>query len=331
MIRSTPVPRQRRRFAALAPLTLATAAVLVPFTGQAAYIGTLAFVEPSATVGPNDTIPVWVRFTLDPASDPLVINTDENGTPSFGIPVANYPQYFSEFNQETPTPDLVSVTATSLIRVYLNTWFGCGGVTFTSSCSGGPPYNFSFNVSGPDTINFLPAQDTTFTLLPGQSRDYLFGSFTPSAGPVAPGTYTFPSTGLTLNFNALGTGEVLVRDANGDPIPLLDEFGNPVYDQYGDSVFQTRTIGTGEVPVLDEFGNPIPLLDEFGNPVLDEFGNPVYETEPAVPLDLFADIDIGTTNGGQAFVRNVVPLPGAIWMFGAAVGAAGSLLRRRSR
>lgn len=148
---------------------------------------------------------------------------------------------------------------------------------------------FSFNTSGPDTINFLPADGGTFSLQPGESHDYLFGSFAPSAGPVASGTYTFPLTTLMLQFRGIGVGQVLILDGNGDPIPLLDEDGNPV---------------------------------------LDEFGEPVYRTEVTGPLNVSASIDLASTAGQAAFTRTVVPVPGAVWLLGSALGLVGVTRRR---
>lgn len=269
-------------------LIVVTACLLMPFTARAAYMGTLTFVEPVATVGPSETIPVWVRFTLDPASDPLEINTDAGGSPPFGIPASNIPESFSLAFGEPPIENLQGISLTSLSDVFLNTGFSCSG-TFTSSCTSGPPYKFTFNTSGPDTINFLPAYGGTFALQPGESHDYLFGSFAPSAGPVASGTYTFPLTTLMLQFRGIGIGQVLVLDGNGDPIPALDEDGNPI---------------------------------------LDEFGDPVYQTEATGPLNASASIDLASTAGQAAFTRTVVPLPGTLWLLGAALGAMG-LMRRR--
>jgi hypothetical protein len=66
----------------------------------------------------------------------------------------------------------------------LNVSLLCSG-TFTTICGDGPPYDFTFDIV--DNFGSQPNVD----LQPGGSYDFLFGTFAPSAGPVAPGTYVF--------------------------------------------------------------------------------------------------------------------------------------------
>jgi len=71
----------------LGPAAIVLAGVLHAGVAAAAYTGTLTFIEPTGTVGPTDEIPVWLRFTLDETSDPLVLTVDAEGTPPFGVPL----------------------------------------------------------------------------------------------------------------------------------------------------------------------------------------------------------------------------------------------------
>lgn len=295
----------------LGPAAIVLAGVLHAGVAAAAYTGTLTFIEPTGTVGPTDEIPVWLRFTLDETSDPLVLTVDAEGTPPFGVPLENHPapdRYQESYPPVYDAEDTFDFMLTTLTDVFLNTYFGCD--TTFGSCTQGPPYDFEFNTTGPDTLNFLPdTDDAPFVMNPGESRDYLFGSFRPSDGPVAPGVYTFSLTGLTLNFNGTGTALHYLRDEEGNLVQLTA----PVFDENGDQVFDPET---GE-----------PLTE----PVFDAVtGDPVWQTE-LVELNVSASYDLAST-AGQEFVRTVVapvPLPGAVWMLGAGAGLL-ALMRRRA-
>lgn len=297
----------------LAPAAIALAGIFHAGAATAAYAGTVSFLEPTGTVGPTDEIPVWLRFTLDATSDPLLVTVDENGSPPFGVLPENYPaphQYQEGWPNVYDYGDTFEFTMTTLMDVYINTYFGCG--TTFGSCTQGPPYDFDFNTTGPDTINFLPdTLASPFVMAPGESRDYLFGTFLPSDGPVAPGVYTFSHTGLTLNFNGTGTALHYLLDGNGDRIQLLV----PVYDEDGYQIFDEET---GD-PVMEPVFDPTT-------------GEPIWQTE-LVDLNVHGSYDLASTSG-QEFVRTVVapvPLPGAIWMFGAGASLLGLMRRRVAR
>jgi hypothetical protein len=100
-------------------------------------------------------------LTLDATSDPII--TDANGMIVSG-------------------PDLSEFA--TINSSYTNIAFVCTG-TFTTVC-GGPPYTFGFNLAAPSLV-----QAKDLNVQPGDSQDFLFGTFTPSHGPVAPGTYRF--------------------------------------------------------------------------------------------------------------------------------------------
>ena len=153
---------------------------------------TLTFLQPDGVGGPTDSFEVWVRLTLDAnAVAPL---TFDGSTPNdFGMPPGFIPAEGSPRVGVGPNrPFAVYTNATT------NTSFLCSG-TFTGGCTSGTPYEFDFHLS-----NSNPARPSfnfrdSFTLNPGDSFDYLFGTFVPSAGPVAPGTYQFFGSHATLN------------------------------------------------------------------------------------------------------------------------------------
>lgn len=275
-------------------LAAGLAATIIPGITNAAYVGTLSFVQPTATVGPTDAIPVWIRLTMDPGSDPLDLNNDPNGAPPFGVPLANYPTTISDGSTTFPG------TISDLTSVFLNTTFYCTG-TFTAGCIGGPPYDFTFNTSGPDSINFIPDAGTPTVLVPaGGTRDYLFGTFTPTGGgPVAPDTYYFYGASLQVELYGTGMATVQDLDQNGDPIPLLDQNGDPVLDQNGEPVYQTHT---------EIIPNASAELEFALTPC-------VGDSQP-------------TCQGAFSRTVNAVPLPAAAWLFGPAVGLLGWARRR---
>ena len=172
---------------AMARIALLAGAGLLLATQASAQVDwsnlSLTFTQPTGTVGPNDSIDVWLRFANNDPTEPFTV---DNTLPFGGLNPANLPvtgQYASDPNTYG---DFFEYTS-----FYLTTGFGCSG-SFTSSCLDGPPYNFSFAPVNP--FDPLP-----FTLAAGQHLDYLFGTFTPSAGPVAAGDYYFYRSVVWLN------------------------------------------------------------------------------------------------------------------------------------
>lgn len=167
------------------------------FTANAALptVG-VTFTQPSGTVGPGDSVEVWVTMSIDANDVPLVL---DEAMPDFGLDPADLPTQGSY--RDPGTGEYVWADFVSYDWAYLNTWFGCD-TTFGQSCTGGPPYGFSFHTSskpGKPSINFV----TSFELQPGESYEYLFGVFAPSAGPVPADTYVFRNTGVSLNFRGV--------------------------------------------------------------------------------------------------------------------------------
>lgn len=136
----------------------------------------LVFTEPNGIVGPTDSIAVNLRFSNSDATESFVV---DNSLPLGGLHPDIVPTGAWVLNPDTNEYEFRAFA--SYTGFDLSVGFGCSG-TFTTSCVGGPPYNFSF--AGDPFAE-------PFTLAPGASMDYLFGTFTPSAGPVAPGTYEF--------------------------------------------------------------------------------------------------------------------------------------------
>jgi hypothetical protein len=167
--------------------------VIFAAPARAAVIGTLEYRDPTGIVGPTDSIDVWLRLTLDPASDPITTDASGNVT----------------------SPLLGQVDPSQL-----SSFFICGG-TFTTVCTTGPPYDFTFNFSSP----FVGG--TNVNIAAGSSLDFLFGTFTPSAGPVAPGTYVFSISGVQIigapdfetTFELLTTNNTFSRTVEGTAVP----------------------------------------------------------------------------------------------------------------
>ena len=165
--------------------------------------GTLAFTTPTGTVSPTDNIPVTLRLTLSSSSAPMI--TDADGIPTSGLP-DNVP---SHIDPNKP----ISFGS-------FGSGFGCQQ-TFTSGCPSGTPYDFVFEPS---------QQFASKTINPGESIEYSFGMFQPSAGPVPPGTYLFPYAVLYEYF--FGS--------------QIDEFGNPVLDSDGNQIVTSFGLVVGE-------------------------------------------------------------------------------------
>jgi hypothetical protein len=157
-IKSMSAGKSTKVFMALAVLAISVF-FLVPEPARADLTGTLSYIQPTGTVGPNDSVTVWLQFMLDPSSDPLY--TDNSGT----------------------------ITSNSVLDgINLN------GGSMTVGINGfpNPPYAF---VWGPGPI---PNQDwdsfwnqfRNLHLDGGDSFAFATATYFPLAGPVPAGTYT---------------------------------------------------------------------------------------------------------------------------------------------
>lgn len=182
-------------------LAATVAAWCMAGTAQAALpYGTLSFVTPTGTALANEVIEVRLRFTLDPDSAPL----DFSSYPVTGFAPEDLPTLGQYFNPETQAYEFRPYAV--IDSAFLNTYFVCAS-TFTDNCTTGPNYQFNFwtqSEPGRPSINFVDS----FTLAPGESTEYVFGTFNPVAGGAQPGVYTFFDSGLTLNLAG--------RDAEGN-------------------------------------------------------------------------------------------------------------------
>lgn len=176
----------------------AAAAALMTAPAQAAVIATLSFTQPTGTVFSNQSIDVYLRLTLDPSSDALT--TDASGTPTSGFDAAGY----------TGPIDLNDPNT----RIVFNEFFECSG-TFTSGCGNGPPYDFDFNTAQPNFIG-----PVNFDLQPGDSFEWLFGTFTPTGGNAPAGTYTFYNAGAFVQIYNPGADLIDPSDDMFDSITL---------------------------------------------------------------------------------------------------------------
>jgi len=207
--------------------SLAIAASLFGSGAQAALpTGTLSFVTPSATVGANETITVWLRYTLDAGSAALSFSSN----PLTGFDLADLPTHGSRYDPDSGTSYYSEFA--SYDRAFLNTYFSCSD-TFTNGCNGGnSEYTYSFFLSGQPgmpSVNFVDQ----FELQPGQSYDYVFATFTPKAGGAAPGTYAFFDSGLTLNLEGV--------DADGNFLQASIDLTSTCLSQDPSCAF-TRTV-----------------------------------------------------------------------------------------
>lgn len=173
------------RSALLAGLGLALAA---PAAAQVDWSSlSLQFTQPTGLVGPNDSIDVHVRLSNNDLTDSFTV---DSSLPFGGLQEAQLPTigYGTD-----PQGNAIERPFASYTGFNLGLGFGCSG-SFTSSCIDGPPYSFSFAAN---------PFDMPYVLAAGAHHDYLMGTFTPSAGPVAAGDYYFYRSTIFLNVYGL--------------------------------------------------------------------------------------------------------------------------------
>lgn len=171
-------------------MTGAAVATLAAAPAQAAVIATLEFVQPTGTVLSNQSIDVFLRLTLDANSDALT--TDAAGTVTSGFDAGSYA---GPIDLQDPNT-----------RIYFNEFYECSG-TFSDGCGSGPPYSFDFSYTQPNFIS-----PVNFDLQPGESFEWLFGTFTPTGGNAPAGTYAFFNAGAFIQIYNPGD----IGDPNDD-------------------------------------------------------------------------------------------------------------------
>ncbi len=164
--------------------------------------GTLTFDQQFGTATSTAAIPVFLTFTLDPASVPLTTGPDAMVTSGL-----------TDQNISDAGDDPAVFT-----RRLANEFFACSG-SFTAGCGSttAGAYHFDFNFDPPAFVT-----PSNFDLEPGQSYSFLFGTFTPNGRGAAPGTYQFFNAGIFFElFNADNSQEAGINIAQtcatGDP------------------------------------------------------------------------------------------------------------------
>jgi hypothetical protein len=180
---------------------------------QADLIGTLTYMQPTGIVGPNDSVPVWMKYTLGEGSDQLT--TDSNA----GITSHSFLNGL----------DLYGGSLTVGINGFPN-----------------PPYDFVWGPGpGPtqDWDSFWNQFDNLSLINPGDSFTYASTTFFPSAGPVPAGLYT----AAIGEFDVWGPDTHQRTDSDGNLV--YDDSGNPVMDQTlhtiasADNAFSRTVVG----------------------------------------------------------------------------------------
>ncbi len=149
-------------------------AALAATPSQAAFIATLEFVTPNATVLSNQPIDVFVRLKVDPGSDALT--TDASGQITSGFDPSGYTGPIDLNDPDT--------------FVRINEFLECSG---NLSC-GGPQYTFDFNFAQPNFIG-----PTNLNLQPGDTVEWLFGTYNPVGGNAPAGLYNMFNVGFFVS------------------------------------------------------------------------------------------------------------------------------------
>lgn len=174
-------------------------------TAKAAVLSSVTFTTPTGTVGPNDTIPLWMTLSLAQGSDPL---TFDSSSPTGNLPTSLLPTT-GVLNSDYTT----SATFASYQDAYLTEGEGCGGSLNASSCSSTSPYTEVIPPGG--TSNWF--NTSTLDMTAGQSRSFNVVDFAPQTGPAAPGTYTLTYADLEIAVDGL--------DANGAKMSAFVSLG----------------------------------------------------------------------------------------------------------
>lgn len=176
-----------------ATIALALGALLAGPARAALPFGTLEFVQPSGVVGANDTVPVWMRFTLSPNSAALNFSSD----PLSGFAPSDIPMG-QRYNPNTNQFEFVPFASVS--QALIQSWYLCNA-SFFAGCS--TPGEYSITWGGDEPGHPNPDGDTSYAMNPGDSVEYLLATLTPKANGAAPGTYELFTVGLQLRFQGL--------------------------------------------------------------------------------------------------------------------------------
>lgn len=195
----------------------------LPLSGSsyAAVLSTLSFTTPADTVTPTDSIDVWVTLSLDPSSEALTFDwfAPYGGLPASMIPAGIFASY-------------------SHMNMYSN-----------AHCADSTPNGNFFNGCGPGEYSYTPAPsgsagswfaiENPFVMNPGESRDFLFGTFAPANGAVTPGDYTIYD--VEIGFTIIGS------DIDGNYAYWDASLGRTCASKTADCAF-TRTVAVVPLP-----------------------------------------------------------------------------------
>lgn len=205
---------------------LGASLLLCSGVASADVIANLSFTTPSGTVGPTDSIDVWVTLSLDAASDPLTFDASVNplaDLPSSLIPAAA--EVWNGSGYDSVPFDSYEYTSQFTSRV-------CSG-TFTNACSDGE-YHIEAVTSGSNTW----FGTSSLNLTAGESQSFLIYQFTPTNGSAAPGDYIFYSAGLGFTVHGI--------DMDGNSIE--QDIAFDACTSQSDSCAFTRTVSAVPVP-----------------------------------------------------------------------------------
>ena len=173
---------------------------------HAELITTVRFTEPEGTVRADERIQVWLTLTVEEGSDPLIL--DRNAlAPDFGLPQRLVPtvgdlyrDYFEGSYVLEVGPVNVPFSNWDYFYPSYNYW-PCGDASPLMYCGNG---NYTY-VPGRDRVgeafdSRIYSSEGTFTLYPGESRDFLVISYEPYKGMAPPGTYEVLQAGLGFGF-----------------------------------------------------------------------------------------------------------------------------------
>ncbi len=152
--------------------------------------GTLQFLTPNVTAGPNDPVQIWVRLTLDADSPAFSFSSN----PLTGISAADLSP--EGYRYDSPAGPNIYENFAQINAASISAAMGCcSDETYAS-------YTLAFGSTlNPDVPG--PVYQDHFNLGPGQSYDYLFAQLTPKAGGATAGTYSVGYAQMTLDYSGV--------------------------------------------------------------------------------------------------------------------------------
>ena len=161
---------------------------------QAALVTSLTFHDQHLTVGPSDSLEIWVTLSVAAESDPLTFDTTADYP--FGMDPDLIPTHGNlAFPGDTGTP-FVSYFAADVGIFHSCLMYAASGCTWSE-------YHI-------DTFGSVWHTMESLTMQPGDSLDFMLATLSPFGDAVTPGTYTMRTLGVDLLFAGFGPdGEVL--------------------------------------------------------------------------------------------------------------------------